>query len=384
MTEAVPFYEKFWEEHGADSPYQAQVAVAGFSAMKKVDREKEALERLQGVITNLSKSGSDGLEKIINSYTEFYLASHSPEELKKHYYAFPGVTSEDHATRALLRIAVINVYEKEASTMQKDPDKAKDLAKANAQIKVLFTELRNAFDPKDLSPYILVSLGEFLRTKTSAPKQATRYYDAALKREGHEHKYVALFGIADVLGRGTAADKKKAVMSLQEIYDSAEKKDQKERALSRMVSVLYEMGDYGRAIEKAREYLKNTNFRKYNLNVRLAMADSYKAKGSVEDAITIYAQIWPTAQGYIKISAPAIRSWLQLLWDRNRTSGNKSNRQFAYEGGWNYVNQTKKFKLKLEGQELKDWTEVESLVADYEASSDTKSMEQIRKESAEK
>ncbi len=378
MVEALPFYDKFWAEHGSESTYHAKVAVVGLPPMKKAGRLKEGLERLQGVITKITRQpGNNNLEEVINSYTEAYRETHTPAELKQHYYNFPGLTSEDYATNALLRIAVINVYEKEAASFVNKEGMEDKLSEANAQVKVLFRELRTAFDPKDLSPYILVRVGDFLREKTSAPQQATTYYEAALKRQGHDYKFNALFGMADVLAEGP--DKRRAAEYLQRVIDSSESKSQKEKALARMVDVLYAQGSYDATVEKAKAYLEEKSYRKHSLKVRYRLAQAHDQSNRREDALAIYGQIWTTAMGAIQYSAPSLDRWMELLWERNGSSSEegKTDRQHAYEKGWNYLKLTNKIGAKLEGEEKEMWQKVEAAVSRYEADSDVKSMEEI-------
>ena len=384
MLEALPFYDKFWAEHNNESAFQAKMAVVGLPAMKKAGREKEGLERMQGVISNITKAGGNSteLEEVINSYTEAYLESHTPEQLKEHYYNFPLIDSKDFATLAFLRISVINTYEKVVDKANKEGDDSAKSA-AQAQVQVLFEDLRGAFNTDDLSPYILVRVGDFLREKTTAPIQAKPYYEAALKHQGHEYKFHALFGMADILAQGS--EKGLAAEYLQRVIDSPDAKGQKEKALARMVDILFNQGNYTRAIESANAYLSNPKYRKNSLLVRLTLARARDANGQSEDAMAVFAQVWATATGTIRYSAPAIHRWMELTWERNgEDKSGKSDRQHAYEGGWRYVDQTKHIavKLKKDGpqEELDLWNKVKELVLQYEASAETKTMKEILEE----
>ena len=381
VQNALPFYDRFWKSY-ADSPYRAQLAVTGLPAMRAAGRIDEGLERLQKVIAELSKiKGTPGLEQSINSYTEAYLEEHSEDELKAHYYAFPGIDSRDMASRALLRIAVIGVFEDKLEAGIKTKDEVL-ISKAQAMIKVLFNELKTDFDVKDLSDYILVSIGDFLREKTSSTGQAKPYYQAALDSSDPSYEFPALFGLADVLGSGSSAEQKKAVVLLDRVYADA-KKDQKEKAIFRIVTISFGNKEYDETIKRGREYLDDKSFKqRSSADVRLLIAQSYDALGKSEDAIAIYGQIWTTSPGYVKVSGPALKRWMELLWDRNGTNreDGKSDRQKVYEEGWKWLNTTKGFKSKLSDPETASWTAVESLVSEYEARTEIKSMEDILEE----
>ncbi len=89
--------------------------------------------------------------------------------------------------------------------------------------------------------------------------------------------------------------------------------------------------------------------------------------------------------GLISVSAPAMKRWMELSWDRNLPAAGesgKADRQGAYEGGWNYVDLTKRFYVKMNSDEQELWKEVEALVETYENFPGVKSMLQIKAEKA--
>ena len=190
--------------------------------MDSVGRGEEGLERLRDVIAELASDPTAiGLEEAINSYTEFYLEKNTPEQLKEHYYNFPKVQHKDEVARALLRMAIIGVYEEVSKNATDDQAKAK----AEAMIKVLFQELKRDFDVKKLTNYILVRVGDFIRERTSAPREALDYYSEALSRKKGGYEMEALFGRADVLGRSTnAADLDGAIADLKTVQEKSEEK----------------------------------------------------------------------------------------------------------------------------------------------------------------
>lgn len=384
IQRAIPYYDRFWKSY-AESPYRAQVAVTGLPAMRSAGRTKESLEILQGVIADLSKMpGTPGLEEAINSYTEAYLAENTPEELKDHYYNFKGIDSNDAASRALLRIAIIGVFEDKLETSEKAKDDA-GVSQAQATIKVLFNELKSDFDAKDLSDYILVRIGDFLREKTSSPEQAVSYYKDALASPDKAYEFPALFGLADVLGTGSDADKKEAIKVLDRVYADAEKKDQKEKALFRIVTIEFETGNYQEAIDRGRAYLSDKKIQQRNGPMaRLIIGQSYDKLGQSEDAIAIYGQIWATSPGFVKVSAPSLKRWMELLWERNASNRDDgvSDRQKVYEAGWKWVDNTKapSFLNKLTEEEKANRDAIAALVAEYEAYPEIKSMAAMQAE----
>lgn len=384
VKDAVPFYDKFWKEHGLDSPYKAQVAVGGLHPLTTVGRAKEALERLQGVISELAQiQGAYGLEEAINSYTKAYLVESSPDELKDHYYKFPGIDSENKAAQALLRIAIIGVFEEALKTANKEKDE--DLQfRAQAMIDVLFTDLKNDFQPKTLTNYILVRVGDYLREKTVAPRMALPYYEEAIGREDQSYRFPALFGIADILGvSDNPADNDKALVSLERVLGDAQKKEQKEKSLFRICTILMKKGDWTKASERCKEYLNRENaYTKYGSKVAYLLALSYDKRAMGEDALRAYTNVFAAYTGHIEMSAPSVKRVMEYTWKRGRGAEppKKSDRQTAYEFGWKYIDSTRRHFQKMTKVEKGLWTKTEALVQQYEDDPVTKTMEEIIKE----
>ncbi len=392
VADAVPYADKYWDKYSAGSPYRAQVAVAQVRAFNAAGRGEEALKRLQDVISTMAKNPEAvGLEEAINSYTEVYLETHTPEELKDHYYEFPNINTQDKAARALLRIAIIGVFEDVAESSKDDAAKERS---ANAMITVLFQNLKTDFALTDLSNFILVKLGDYLRQNTSAPREALPYYDEALSRQDQSYRFAALLGRADVYGQSTQdADLAKALEDFERILSDSGDKPEREFALFRIIEILMKKGEYEKVVERANQYLNRDEkdgevlgFSKYSPEVGLMLAQSFEERGKTDDAIAMYVKVWSAHMGYIKVSAPAIKRWMELSYERNRKSDDPkvvSDRQGAYNGGWRFLDLTGRFKDKLDAEDLALWTEVENLVARYVADPNVKSMEQLKKEEEE-
>jgi len=229
LKDAVPYADKFWKEYEKGSIYKTQMAVAQVAALDSVGRGEEALNRLQGVITEMATSGqASGLEAAINSYTDAYLKKHTPEELKTHYYEFPGIRANDKEANAILRMAVVGVFEEIGKKAKEgDPDKAK----AEAMIKVLFRDLKDSFNPKELTNFILVRVGDYIR-KTSTPREALPYYDEVIGRQDQSNRFAALFGRGDVYTRSSdPAELEKAIADFDRVITDSGDNGEGETAL---------------------------------------------------------------------------------------------------------------------------------------------------------
>ena len=371
--EALPYYDKFWAEYGDNSPYKAQVAVAGLPALESVDREEEGLNRLQEVIAQLAKvPGAFGLEEAINSFTRFYLKSHTEEELKDLYYDFPGIGSEDKAAQALLRIALINVFETKAKTAAKE-DATQDARQANAMIQILFRDLKNDFQLQTLSNFILVSVGDYLRENTASPQEAVPYYQEVLGRTDLSYRFPASFGLADVYGRSdNDADLNKAVTNLISVYENSKDNKQQERALYRAIEVLAKMEKWEDVKTRAKEFLAPAkNYNQYAPFVSFLLGNAYQNLGENENALVTYSNITGTYAALIVVSAPSMEQYMKLLWARNNSAkdGRPSDKQFAYEAGYKFIKRTSTIpdNPKVPDEEKDMWRSVEKLTRSYEA-----------------
>ncbi len=381
LEEAVPYADKYWESYADGSPYQTQMAVAQIRAMNAAGRGEEALSRLRDVISLMVKNPeSAGLEQAINSYTEVYLEKYTPDELKEHYYNFPGITSTDRAARALLRIAIIGVFEEVSRKAESETDKRN----AAAMIQVLFRELRTDFALQDLNNYILVKLGDYIRTNTSNPAEALPFYDEALGRQDQSHLFTALRGRADVYGRSAiAAEVDKGIADFQRVYSESKDNGEREFSLFRIIELLMAKHDHAGAAEQALVYLgPESGFKRHSAEVGLILAQSFDRRNMMDDAISMYMKVWSAHIGYIKISAPAVKRWMELSWQRNTpgAADRPADRQGAYEGGARYVDLTERLKDKMSPEETGLWTEVQRLTQSYEADPHIKSMEELKRE----
>ncbi|BDS05705.1 hypothetical protein NT6N_07450 [Oceaniferula spumae] len=402
IKEAIPYYDKFMKEYSS-SPYKPQIVVHGMPAMRAVGREKEGLDNLQAMITELAgRQNQAFLEEVVNAYSDAFLEveGNTPEKLKEKYYNFPGIDLSDKRTLALLRIALIGVFEEQLSTATKE--KKNDLVlRYEAGIKALFTDLKSEFQPKDLTNFVLIRVGDYLREKTSAPKQSVPYYEELLGRKdktGMEFK--ALLGIADVLGSSDVeADNRKALESLERVHTAAkDDPETQEKALFRMVEINAKMGDWAAVGDKARLYLEEKHTKKV-AEVSFLYAQSFDKRNMTNDALFQYGMVYSRYTGYIAISAPSVKRVMEIMWERNQPEGStvgdgdkaitltKGDRQAAYETiGSKYLNSTRRIRetnQNITDQEKNAWDEVASLVKEYESSGQVKTMEEVKKEREE-
>ena len=265
------------------------------------------------------------------------------------------------------------MFEEKGKKADKE-ENAKEKREADSMVKVLFQDLKSEFQPPQLTNYVLVRLGDYLREMTSTPRQALSYYNEVVRREDQSYRFNANFGLADILGDSQSpAEKQKAVNSLEHIFKNAPQKKQKERALYRIVGILGAKKDWDLVTTRAKEYLTTEGFRRYAAEVSFLLSQSYDKRGMREDAIVSYNNTWASYTGLIRISAPSMKRVMELVWERN----NGTDHQQAYEIGYKFRKSTQHLLKQMKDDEKVKWEEVRELVERYEGhSSVTKIIEE--------
>lgn len=358
--EAVPFAERFWKDHGDNTRFRTQVAIAGLPAFKAIGRGEEAMERLRQLIPELAKTERGyGLESAVGAYSASYLEKHNPEELRSHLESFPGIDAMDQATRALLRMAVISAFEKSAKETKDEAERRK----IQAKILALFQELKSSISPKELPTPILLKLADHLRSNTSAPREALPYYEEAISRKEPTYQFPSLFGRADTYSRSTAPDElQKGIDDFTSIFRQSKNRAEREYALFRLIETRISKADYPEAIKEAEQYLDpKSRFQKFTPEVRLFYARACQETGKLNEAIGAYSSVWSAAGAPIRITAFAIKTWMELLWARNQPD----DRKMAYQSGLRYLEATRPEVGKMTPEESSLWQEIEKLVATY-------------------
>lgn len=356
--EAVSFADRFWKDHGDNARLRTQVAIAGLPAFKATGRGEEAMDRLRELLPELAKNDRGyGLENAVSAYSAAYLETHDPEELRVHLESLPGIDAMDQATRALLRMAVISAFEKSAKDAKDEPSQRKIQAKVLA----LFQELKSSVTPKELPTPILLKLADHLRSSTSAPREALPYYEEAISRKEPTYQFPSLFGRADTYSRSTSpGDLQKGIDDFASILRQSKSRAEREYALFRLIETRIAKTDYPQAIKDAEQYLDpKSQLQKFTPEVRLFYARACQETGKPNEAIAAYSAVWSAADAPVRITAFAIKTWMELIWTRNLPD----DRKMAYQSGLRYLDATRTQVPKMTAEESSLWQDIEKLVA---------------------
>lgn len=389
LNDAVGYADAFWKESGKEKSvgYRLQAAVAALDVLEKAKRKQDGLDRLRETIVLISQEDPEKenplLEMAVNSYTTAYVkdittgkgkeAKVDLEALKKHYYDFPGIKETDHLLVTMLRMAVIGVYEDVLKKIDKND--ATTISTLNAEINVSFNDLKKAFKIKDMTPFALLKIGNFLVFKTERPEEAVPYFDEVIKRGGDPKNVdMATFGLAQAYGR--SKDKAQVLKGI-ELMEKAMAKEQAkpkpdrknlENAQFNIAQFYFNNGDFQKAADKAYDYLKNKDNQVHKIAASMLWAKAYDAMKNIDQALIGYQRVNANYTGAIASSAPAMKRTMELLFDRNKSKPDldkPSDRLLAYKTGATYIKQTKSIENKMTIDERQLWREVETLVEKY-------------------
>jgi len=173
---------------------------------------------------------------------------------------------------------------------------------------------------------------------------------------------------------------------------AAETQVQREEGSRAWIKLLMERRDHAAAIAAAKEYLADERFAtaRGRGGVKLHLAMAHDATGDLDEAEMGYAEVWVRHTGEISVSSPAVKRWMEILWQRNRPTqvapdGKTipADRQGAYQGGATYIEITSRPGLlnQMTSEERGRWNEVARLVATYAAEPGIITLEQQRQES---
>lgn len=338
--EAVAYADRFWKDH-ANSPLRLRMAVAQLDALSAAGRADAALDRLRG---SISPNDAPDLQDAIDRYAAAYAAKHGLEALQQHFRAFPGFDPANKPAMARLHIALIGEAEKQTG----EP--------AQARVKALYQELKSGFAPADLAPATLVRLGDFLRTKTSAPRQALPYYEDALSRPDASLHTAARFGRAAVLAAGSPEEKARAIDDFKRVSIDASDDAVKDLALYRIAETQLAAGDAKQAADSARQYLAQEGIR-FAPEAHLLLGKSYEACGKPDEALASYREVWTRWQDSVRISAPAMLAWLEVATKQGKPA------DVVREPGMNYLARTKPAFAQWSDAEKAAWQEIEKRIA---------------------
>ena len=129
---------------------------------------------------------------------------------------------------------------------------------------------------------------------------------------------------------------------------------------------------HGDAVKQCRSFLSGVNGSPSLMDraqVNLYLALSLERLGKDEEALQEYEKVWTQYKSWIYVSGPAISSWIQLMWKRNRPAqeGAMADREGAVLHGRRYVDEWVGRKDKLKQKDREAWSRVEKLVQQYEA-----------------
>ncbi len=389
IQDAIPYYDEFWKNR-QNSVYKTQVAVAGVPALIAAGRSDEALANVQGVIAEMAKKErAPGMEQAINTYGKFYLESgKTPQQLKDHFEDFPGVDAGDKRAQALLRIAVIGVYEDLKTIAEKGdgPDAADEVGLLDAKIEAMFKDMNQKFEKTELSDFILMRLADFIANSTGNPRKALPYYDEVLGRNSNQFRTMAQFGKAGILAKAdNAAEQNLALATLKDVLATKDvSRETKERATYSIIEVYNKQENWKGLIEQAVYFNKEGFAGKNKARVGLLLGKGYEKDGNKSKALGTYAGVYSRYKSDWAISIPALTKAAEFTRTDGKAVNGKSPKQIAYDMAGMFIRDSSKAyeanKLKMPPEVRKSWEDLRDKVLSWEGDSGIKSLKKQKQE----
>tara|TARA_B110000908_G_scaffold28469_1_gene33462 strand:- start:2576 stop:5653 length:3078 start_codon:yes stop_codon:yes gene_type:complete len=389
IQDAIPYYDEFWKDR-QQSVYKTQVAVAGVPALIAAGRSDEALSNVQSVISEMAKKErAPGMEQAINTYGKFYIESgKTPEQLKEHFENFPGVDAGDKRAQALLRIAVIGVYEDLIKIAEKsdDQDTTDKVGLLKAKIDAMFNDIDQRFKKDELSDFILMRLADFIAERTGNPRKALPYYDEVLGRNSNQFRTMAQFGRAGILSKSDqAAEQNQALDTLKDVLATKDVgRETRERATYSIIEVYSKQENWKGVIEQAVAYNQAGFASKNKAHVGLLLGGAYEKDGNKSKALAIYASVYTRYKTDWAISIPALTKAAQFTRTEGKEFKSKSPKQIAYDMAAQFIrdstNAYNENKLKMPPEVRKSWEDLREQVLSWESDAGIKSLKKQKEE----
>lgn len=339
--EAVALAGRFWRDDAREVSFRTRFAIAQAAAFREAGHGDEALGRLREAIAEeVARPGREELDEALRTYAGLALALAPAGEVRKQFEAMPGMDPE---AGARWRVALID-----ALAERPTPE-------AGALAGELFQELKTAFKPADLPAPVLLRTAEFLREKTSAPRQALPYYDELLARKEPAFGEEAALGRAVVLASGD--ERPEAIESLERLAREAKDPEVRETACFTLVGLRLAAEEYPAATALAEGYLGSGGAR-FKPEILLMLGRCREACTERPAALQAYEEVWRSWPERTAVSLPAVVRWWDLSADPAAATA-------AMRG---YLQQTAAAVAGMSETEKKTWRQLEQSVSAVEKS----------------
>jgi hypothetical protein len=382
-AKAQEYYDLFWKECDSEkNPFAIQTAVSGMTLHKDGgDGYEPARQKLAEIIVRESKANANSskVEQAVGSYTKMYIDAAknqgkelSLDEIKAHFYNFPGVSADDVSCRTMLRTAVIGVYQDKLRELK--PEQAEEKAVLEGTINVFFKELMKDFKPEDLTTYTLNKLGSHI-AETDQPLNALPYFDEILKRN-NGYKKEATFGRAIALGRSKDNAKIEEAVKIMSAALAEERGQQNpdrksmEEAQAYLVRFEMDKQDYAQVEAQAKTYLEDKSYKKFQPEMMFDLGVALDKQNKLDEALGAYMNLVNTYKGLINWSAPGVLGVMDVMWRRNKPKPDvdkPSDRYNAWTYANNYLKLTEPNLQRMTVPERNKWRQVQELAKKYGA-----------------
>ena len=364
--EIADFFQQILEFPLAESiksPLSAKASIKAADILAKRGKSEEVLSFLRFALLK-SPLPEKELADLSRIYSLIYLKNHSIEQLKENAFIdFQGSKQAKISKSYFILVAI-----EELERMIKREISGAKKENLSLQKAVLYTSLQKDFSREILPSEILLKVCDYLRAE-----RREREEDLALVIEVQNRKdrffYPAL--LRKSLLEITLGKTEKIATQLEKVIASKIKKTEKELAFYTLTKFYFSQNEWQKCLDISTRYLdkKKHQFFTYAPEISLFYARSYDSLNFQEDAIAAYTRIFGSYIGYIRVSAPAVSRWMELIWERNLPSPNETqdnDRMAAWRLGTRYIKTTQNLLEKMTREERESWEKVQKQVENYQ------------------
>ncbi len=292
---AAAYYDEFTRDF-AENYLEPQVVASALEALveESVGRGQEGLDKMEDMIDRLGRQENADLEKAIAKYGDVSVELNGAEATIQRLKDMATKGGQPDAVQAWLLVSRIDIIEKEFE----------DGAQKTAAIRTAFNELRG-FDKKQLAPYVLARIGDFLRAGGQTP-QSVAWFEEILGRPGIDSKDYAYNALAKIYFRdaGAGNDAKGLEYSEWVVANSGNTKLTEESAYER-ARYLSKQGKWTEAEDAWFAYVSNKSWRANSPEAWFSLATARDKRGRVKEALSAYLQNIGKYPQYYEYSIPA-------------------------------------------------------------------------------
>ncbi len=302
FEDAVKLYEEFTEKFSGDSR-EPEVVANALKALGETKQIEKGLAHMEDMIIRMGKDENVDLEKAITTYGKFYTEYLGADKLIARIKELREEPNLGSRVQAWLLILYVDTADEEFEGVKRT-------AEINAAMSFL-----SGFDMKDLAPYQLGRLGDYL-AKAGRVAEAAKFFEEIIARPGDDGKIFALDGLGKVYTESPdKASQAKGVEYLLKV-ENYQDPTFTERAWASLARYYERTEQWSKAEEYWFKLVKDKSFKNYGAEKWFGLGMAREMQGNLKESVAAYLQVFTTHKSLVGHSSEAWRRACELQWKR--------------------------------------------------------------------